>query len=158
MVKGHTEIRIEPFYDPPDEADGTRALVHRLWPRGLRKENAVLTLWLKEIAPSSALRKWFGQDPTHWAEFGRRHRAELARDDEAVAKTWRNNVARLMEQHGDAELTDLLGIGRLAERWYESRIVRQTSRPRAVKGTRPTTPKSFRGRAGSRPLTGQSSS
>ena len=55
MVKGHTEIRIEPFYDPPDEADGTRALVHRLWPRGLRKENAVLTLWLKEIAPSSGL-------------------------------------------------------------------------------------------------------
>ena len=86
MVKGHTEIRIKRVYDPPDEADGTRALVDRLWPRGLRKENAVLTLWLKEIAPSPALRKWFGQDPTHWAEFGRRHRAELARDDEAVAK------------------------------------------------------------------------
>ena len=50
------------------------------------KENAVLTLWLKEIAPSPALRKWFGQDPTHWAELGRRHRAELARDDEAVAR------------------------------------------------------------------------
>jgi hypothetical protein len=47
MVKGHTEIRIKRVYDPPDEADGTRALVDRLWPRGLRKENAVLTLWLK---------------------------------------------------------------------------------------------------------------
>jgi uncharacterized protein YeaO (DUF488 family) len=71
MVKGHTEIRIKRVYDPPDEADGTRALVDRLWPRGLRKENAVLTPWLKEIAPSPALRKWFGQDPTHWARSDR---------------------------------------------------------------------------------------
>jgi uncharacterized protein YeaO (DUF488 family) len=79
MVKRAADIRINRVYDPPDDADGTRVLVDRLWPRGLRKENAALTLWLKEIAPSPALRKWFGQDPTHWAEFGRRHRAELAR-------------------------------------------------------------------------------
>ena len=61
--------------------DGTRVLVDRLWPRGLRKENAALTLWLKEIAPSPALRKWFGHDPVRWMEFSRRYRAELARDD-----------------------------------------------------------------------------
>ena len=61
-------------------------LVDRLWPRGLRKENVFLTLWLKEIAPSPDLRKWFGHDPARWAEFSRRYRAELARNDEAVAK------------------------------------------------------------------------
>ena len=61
-------------------------LVDRLWPRGLRKEKAALTLWLKEIAPSPTLRKWFGHDPARWTEFTRRYRAELARNDEAVAK------------------------------------------------------------------------
>lgn len=86
MVEGHCEIRIKRVYDPSDEADGTRVLVDRLWPRGLRKENVVLTLWLKEIAPSPDLRKWFGHDPARWAEFSRRYRAELARNDESVAK------------------------------------------------------------------------
>src|ERR1700733_7977862 len=86
MVKGHAEIRIKRVYDPSDEADGTRVPVDRLWPRGLRKENVVLTLWLKEIAPSPDLRKWFGHDPARWAEFSRRYRAELARNDESVAK------------------------------------------------------------------------
>ncbi len=86
MGKGHAEIRIKRVYDPWDEDDGTRVLVDRLWPRGLRKENVVLTLWLKEIAPSPDLRKWFGHDPARWAEFSRRYRAELARNDEAVAK------------------------------------------------------------------------
>ena len=55
MVKRAADIRIKRVYDPPDDADGTRVLVDRLWPRGLRKENAALTLWLKEIAPSSGL-------------------------------------------------------------------------------------------------------
>ena len=78
MVKHEAEIRIKRVYDPPDDTDGTRVLVDRLWPRGLRKEEAALTLWLKEIAPSPELRKWFGHDPARWAEFGRRYRAELA--------------------------------------------------------------------------------
>ncbi len=60
MARRDAAIRIKWVYDPPDEADGTRVLVDRLWPRGLRKENAALTLWLKEIAPSPDLRKWFG--------------------------------------------------------------------------------------------------
>jgi uncharacterized protein YeaO (DUF488 family) len=86
MVKRAADIRIKRVYDPPDDADGTRVLVDRLWPRGLRKENAALTLWLKEIAPSPALRKWFGHDPVRWMEFSRRYRAELTRNDEAVAR------------------------------------------------------------------------
>ncbi len=86
MAKRDAEIRVKRVYDPLDEADGTRVLVDRLWPRGLRKENAALTLWLKEIAPSPDLRKWFGHDPERWTEFSQRYRAELAHNDEAVAK------------------------------------------------------------------------
>ncbi len=86
MAMRDADIRIKRVYDPPDAADGIRVLVDRLWPRGLRKENAALTLWLKEIAPSPDLRKWFGHDPARWTEFSRRYRAELARNDEAVAK------------------------------------------------------------------------
>jgi uncharacterized protein YeaO (DUF488 family) len=85
MIKG-AHIRIKRVYEPPDEDDGVRVLVDRLWPRGLRKDNAALTLWLKEIAPSSELRRWFGHDPARWTEFSLRYRAELAQNDEAVAR------------------------------------------------------------------------
>ena len=71
------EVRIRRAYDPPEEADGFRILVDRLWPRGLRRDGAWIDLWLKEVAPSNALRQWFGHDPTRWAEFRARYRAEL---------------------------------------------------------------------------------
>jgi uncharacterized protein YeaO (DUF488 family) len=79
-------IRVKRVYDPPDKDDGSRVLVDRLWPRGLRKAEAALTLWLKEISPSPELRTWFGHDPARWTEFGRRYRAELKRNDEAVGR------------------------------------------------------------------------
>ncbi len=78
------DLHIKRVYDTPGENDGTRVLVDRLWPRGLRKEKAELTLWLKEVAPSRELRAWFGHDPARWIEFGRRYRAELRRNDETV--------------------------------------------------------------------------
>jgi uncharacterized protein YeaO (DUF488 family) len=81
-----SNIRIKRVYDPPDKDDGSRMLVDRLWPRGLRKERAALTLWLKEIAPSSELRGWFGHEPSRWSEFGHRYRAELGKNDVAVAR------------------------------------------------------------------------
>jgi uncharacterized protein YeaO (DUF488 family) len=87
MSKCVENIHTKRVYDPPDQADGTRVLVDRLWPRGLRKESIALTLWLKEIAPSPELRRWFGHDPARWAEFGRRYHAELALNDEAVARS-----------------------------------------------------------------------
>ena len=86
MIRRDTDIRIKRVYDPPDKTDGARVLVDRLWPRGLRKERAALTLWLKEIAPSTELREWFGHDPARWAEFGHRYRAELAHNKGAVAQ------------------------------------------------------------------------
>ncbi len=84
MPKAAPDIRVKRIYDPPDGKDGARVLVDRLWPRGVRKEAAKLTLWLKDIAPSTDLRKWFGHDPARFAEFSRRYRAELSANKDAV--------------------------------------------------------------------------
>ncbi|MGH8094771.1 MAG: DUF488 domain-containing protein [Chthoniobacterales bacterium] len=70
-------IKLKRVYEKPAKADGVRILVDRLWPRGLTKAKAKMDLWLKEIAPSTELRKWFGHDPKKWKEFRRRYRAEL---------------------------------------------------------------------------------
>jgi len=80
MAARQTKIRIRRIYDPPQAADGARVLVDRLWPRGVRKASAKLTLWLKDVAPSTALRQWFAHDPAHWQQFTRRYRAELKRN------------------------------------------------------------------------------
>jgi uncharacterized protein YeaO (DUF488 family) len=77
-------IRVKRIYDPASADDGARVLVDRLWPRGVRKQSAGLSLWLKDIAPSTELRQWFGHDPERWQEFGRRYRAELHHNDAAV--------------------------------------------------------------------------
>ena len=73
-------------YEPPSPEDGARVLVDRLWPRGLRKAEAAIDCWLKEIAPSSELRRWFGHDPSRWEEFRRRYRAELSARPELLDK------------------------------------------------------------------------
>jgi uncharacterized protein YeaO (DUF488 family) len=70
-------MKLKRVYEHPDTGDGTRVLVDRLWPRGLTKEKARVDLWLKEIAPSAELRKWFAHDPAKWTEFKQRYRAEL---------------------------------------------------------------------------------
>ena len=75
-------IKIKRVYLQPEEEDGTRILVDRLWPRGLTKKKACVDLWLKEIAPSTELRKWFGHDPEKWKEFQTRYRAELRQNTE----------------------------------------------------------------------------
>lgn len=70
-------IRLKRAYDESSKQDGLRILVERLWPRGVRKEQAAIDLWLKELAPSTELRKWFGHDPEKWDEFRTRYRREL---------------------------------------------------------------------------------
>lgn len=77
-------IKIKRVYEQPDKDDGTRILVDRLWPRGLTKEKASIDLWLKDIAPSTELRKWFGHDPSKWSEFKERYLAELQENGEQV--------------------------------------------------------------------------
>ncbi|AZO05880.1 MULTISPECIES: DUF488 domain-containing protein [unclassified Mesorhizobium] len=80
------DVAVKRIYEAPEKADGRRVLVDRIWPRGIAKKDAALTLWLKEIAPSDELRKWFGHEPERWAEFQKRYRAELDANGEAVAQ------------------------------------------------------------------------
>jgi uncharacterized protein YeaO (DUF488 family) len=75
-------VQLKRAYMPPSPEDGVRVLVDRLWPRGLRKSAAAIDRWLKEVAPSTELRRWFGHDPGRWDEFCRKYRAELV--DKAV--------------------------------------------------------------------------
>jgi uncharacterized protein YeaO (DUF488 family) len=71
-------IRIKRAYEPRARGDGRRVLVERLWPRGMRKEALELHAWMKDVAPSTESRRWFGHRPERWQEFRRRYRAELA--------------------------------------------------------------------------------
>ena len=87
-----SRIKLKRVYDPVSRADGTRILVDRLWPRGLRKEEAGIDHWTKDLAPSTALRKWFGHDVERWAKFRKRYRAEIAERPEALAEL--RNLAR----------------------------------------------------------------
>lgn len=77
-------IRLKRAYDAPAADDGTRYLVDRLWPRGVRKDKLQIAEWLKDVAPSTELRRWFNHDPAKWDEFQRRYTAEL----EAKPETW----------------------------------------------------------------------
>ena len=70
-------IKLKRVYEPASAADGERLLVERLWPRGMTREEARLTEWLKDVAPSPALRAWYGREPARWPEFQRRYEAEL---------------------------------------------------------------------------------
>ncbi len=72
------DVRLKRAYLAPSPDDGVRVLVDRLWPRGVRKSDAAIDLWLKEAAPSNELRRWFGHDPRRWEEFRHRYRAELS--------------------------------------------------------------------------------
>lgn len=95
------ELRSKRAYLPPDDDDGTRILVDRLWPRGLSKQALGDVAWMKAVAPSDALRKWFGHDPARWEEFARRYRKELDGNPEAVA--------RLREALAQGDVTLLYG-------------------------------------------------
>lgn len=92
-------IRIARVYEAPGKSDGWRVLVDRLWPRGLKKEDAKADEWMKEIGPSDGLRKWFGHEPERWAEFQKRYRAELAKKKDLVAR-----IRQLEQQHGTVTL------------------------------------------------------
>src|SRR5215813_117434 len=79
-------IRLKRVYEPPANSDGTRILVERLWPRGLTKEKARVDLWMKDIAPSPELRKWYGHDAAKWTEFKKRYLRELKDNQDLVDK------------------------------------------------------------------------
>ncbi|MDN6132545.1 MAG: DUF488 family protein [Brevibacterium sp.] len=79
------QVQVRRIYDDPVNSDGTRILVDRIWPRGISKDKAKLDDWLKDLAPSSDLRKWYSHDPDKFEEFSRRYREELKDDDHAEA-------------------------------------------------------------------------
>jgi uncharacterized protein YeaO (DUF488 family) len=108
-------VKIKRVYETPSKADGERILVDRLWPRGLTKEKADIDIWLKDTAPSTALRKWFSHDPKKWIEFRKKYLQELKDNEEQVsmlkerlkkgavtlvygAKDEENNEARVLEE------------------------------------------------------------
>lgn len=89
-TRARPKLAIKRVYDPPAPTDGARLLVDRLWPRGLKKQEARLDGWLKDVAPSDELRRWFGHDPARWREFVRRYEAEL----DARPEAWRPILER----------------------------------------------------------------
>jgi len=95
------DVRLKRAYEPPAKSDGHRYLVDRIWPRGVSRDEAELEDWLKEIAPSNELRKWFDHDPERWAEFRRRYMSEL--------KQHRDELRELARQAADIRITLVYG-------------------------------------------------
>lgn len=103
-------LRLKRVYEPALPTDGERILIDRLWPRGLSKERAAVDDWMKDIAPSAELRRWFGHDPEKWPEFQRRYKRELRAHAELVdrlaRKASRGRVTLVFgardEEHNDA--------------------------------------------------------
>jgi uncharacterized protein YeaO (DUF488 family) len=94
-----TMIKIKRVYEKPAKEDGWRVLVDRLWPRGMKKEAAHLDVWMKDVAPSDALRKWFGHKPENWSEFQKKYRSELGKKKELVAE-----LKKMAKEHGTLTL------------------------------------------------------
>ena len=86
-------VHIKRIYEPTSKSDGFRILVDRLWPRGIKKENAHFDLWLKDVAPSNELRKWFNHEPEKWEEFMKKYTAEL-KDTSAFEE-----LKKILHQH-----------------------------------------------------------
>lgn len=80
-----TVVKLKRVYEGRDDGDGRRVLVDRLWPRGLRKQDAAVDIWLRDVAPSDRLRRWYGHDPERYGEFAERYRAELDDASRAAA-------------------------------------------------------------------------
>src|SRR5436309_14047320 len=117
-------LQVKRVYDPPSERDGVRVLVDRLWPRGLTKTAAAVDLWLKDLAPSVTLRRWFTHNPSLWTEFIRRYAEEL---DSLQAKS--AAVAALVAAVRRGRVTLLFGArdhqhnNATALRWYLNRVI-----------------------------------
>jgi uncharacterized protein YeaO (DUF488 family) len=110
-------VKLKRAYEPPAADDGMRILVDRLWPRGISKERAAIDQWMKEISPSTELRKWFGHDPARWNEFRRRYAKEVRQNtdllDQLRSLAWQGPITLVYsahdEEHNDAvELRHLI--------------------------------------------------
>jgi uncharacterized protein YeaO (DUF488 family) len=113
------EIKLKRVYENSAKEDGTRILVDRLWPRGLTKQKANVDLWLKEIAPSTELRKWFRHDPEKWKEFKKRYLMELKSKKEQIEvleKELKSGTVTLVYGEKDEEHNEALVLKELLSR------------------------------------------
>lgn len=113
-------IRVKRAYAPPDSSDGCRVLVDRLWPRGVGKEGARIDEWIREIAPSDELRKWYNHVPDRWPEFRRRYFAELAEKTELVAELLaisQSGLLTLVFGAKDEEHNNAVALKDFLEKW-----------------------------------------
>ena len=112
-------LKVKRVYEKAEPSDGTRFLVERLWPRGMRKEALQMDAWLKDVAPSSDLRRWFGHDPLKWDEFEKRYWAELKSNPDAWAPILQaakqGDVTLLYSAH-DTEHNNALALMRFLEK------------------------------------------
>lgn len=110
-------FRIKRVYDKPAKADGLRVLVDRLWPRGVKKADAKLDRWMKEVAPSAGLRRWFGHEPERFADFKRRYSKELSKDALAeLRKLGKGHTVTLLYGAKDPEMNQAAVLLSLLER------------------------------------------
>ena len=111
-------IKIKRVYDPVSPGDGRRILVDRLWPRGIKKENAAIDEWLKDIAPSTELRKWYSHDPAKWGEFRKRYKGEL-KDKTGIIERLRQESKKqtitLLFSSREMELNNAVALKELIE-------------------------------------------
>ena len=106
-------ITLKRVYEPVDTEDGTRFLVERLWPRGIRKDALMLDAWLKEVAPSTELRRWFSHDPVRWQEFCQRYAAELEARPDAwapIMQADRSGTVTLLYSSHDTEHNNAVAL------------------------------------------------
>ena len=117
-------IKLKRAYEPPAQSDGRRILVDRLWPRGVSKAKAALDGWMKDIAPSTTLRQWFGHDPARWQEFRRRYTEEIREHPEQLRRLRRFAAEGSLtlvysahdEAHNDAVVLRAILLGRWPKR------------------------------------------
>ena len=116
-------IAVKRVYEPAAKTDGYRVLIDRLWPRGLKKDDVPLDQWAKELAPSTALRQWFGHEPARWAGFRHRYATEL----DALAEHWRplaeraaRHVVTLLYGARDEEHNNALALKAYLDNWLRT--------------------------------------
>lgn len=106
-------LRVKRIYEPPSAEDGARLLVDRLWPRGLKTKEVPLDGWIKDVAPSSELRRWFGHDAARWREFHRRYFKELDEKSDAcraIARQARRGTVTLLYSARDVEHNNAVAL------------------------------------------------
>jgi uncharacterized protein YeaO (DUF488 family) len=118
------DVRIKRAYEPPADRDGWRVLVDRIWPRGVSREEARLDDWARELAPSDALRTWFGHDPSRFAEFQSRYLTELKEHESKVSelrRIGRDGTLTLVYGARDREHNDAVVLARLLRQGHSRR-------------------------------------